>query len=1055
MNILRSLNRCCALLAFGFLLALCALPAHADTPIALYAFYDGRMNFTGTQVTWRAYSNTQGACTVYTPTSTRTASFSLPLGATIVAAHLYWAGSGTADYNVVLQGTAVTATRRHTSTTVGGGLNYFGAAADVTSIVKARGAGTYSFSGLTVANGNPWCDSQAVLGGFSLLVVYSHPLEPERVLNVYEGFRYVQNSTVNVQASNFRWAKPAIAVKEKARVGHITWEGDTTLSGGGERLMFEGTELTDTMNPAGNQFNSRSNINNDNNSFGLDFDAYDTTVTIWSGYDAVVDTSYQTGQDLVLLGAEVLVVPTLPVSDMSVALTGPAELQVTVPATYKMVLTNNGPYTAPGPLTATLTLPPGVSYASATGSNWNCSAAAATSTGQTVTCTYTGAVAPETSSTEVVVTTSVTSTGEKVSKAVVSGADDDKPANNTATHTATAKAAPPPPSVPASSYVFTKGVCPIGSLVGPASDTGPCSAFAGPRIAGDTQPIYMTALDANKRAVALSKTAATPVPMKFSLGCVDPAPSSSAIAGSYAGTTLPPCSSTPTWSSEVPVNFPANTASVVADFKYDDVGSVALSLMQGTNTASTSFISRPWKLAFRSIRRESDGVEDPVAHAPADPAFAMAGEPLRIEVGALLFNSTRFAPSFGNERRNPDGSGAFELTLANNALNTDSSKPDWQPDPGKVMELGETTWAGGVGTMSQTWTEVGITEFVLRAPAYLGVSGVLPSDPRVVGRFYPAYYNTNLFGPFPCPLDDGNTSTEKKCLNDTEVDAPMPAVYSGQQFDGLVLPFSAQDTPIRNFGGAWYKALTLTAASGSGGVLLPKNFTSAAWPVPVDDPETPEKEFVLRGPLVYAVQNPYLTASPRAGNWTAPSLVFLRAESSDTRLSASGIGQPALIKSMRAPDPVNEGGINVLNGRLKVPNALGTDILPTPLAVRVEYWDGATWRPHAGFTEDPDYAAGDVTSAAATFSNCSYGFANTAPRPNNCLDVAAGDAKKVTLTAGRGTVWLRRPGKLPNGRSRDGAVDVQFPYRSWLPSTVGRVTFGRYRSSVIYVREVY
>ena len=287
----------------GMLLGL-ATPAWADTAIALTQTFNGAVNFTGTQVTIRSASNGSNACSVYSSTTNRTATLSLPSGATVLSAQLYWAGSGnTADNTVTFQSTTVNATRKYSSTTVGNGMNYFGGAADVTSIVKAKGAGTYNFSGLTVSTGSPWCASQAVLGGFSLLVVYSHPNEAERILNLYEGFRYLQNSEFTLTATNFRWPSPWLPIREKARVGHITWEGDSTLLASGENLLFNGNELTDDMNPSGNQFNSKSNINRDSNSYGIDFDAYDTEVVQWIFYSPTVTTTYRTGQDLVILNA--------------------------------------------------------------------------------------------------------------------------------------------------------------------------------------------------------------------------------------------------------------------------------------------------------------------------------------------------------------------------------------------------------------------------------------------------------------------------------------------------------------------------------------------------------------------------------------------------------------------------------------------------------------------------------------------------------------------------------------------------------------------------------
>jgi hypothetical protein len=54
-----------------------------------------------------------------------------------------------------------------------------------------------------------------------------------------------------------------------------------------------------------------------------------------------------------------------------------------------------------------------------------------------------------------------------------------------------------------------------------------------------------------------------------------------------------------------------------------------------------------------------------------------------------------------------------------------------------------------------------------------------------------------------------------------------------------------------------------------------------------------------------------------------------------------------------------------------------------------------------------------------------------------------------------GALWLRAPGKQPDGKSRDGSISVRFPGWAWLPSTPARVTFGRHRSPVIYLREMY
>lgn len=84
----------------ALLLVLVGSGARADTPIALWKAFDGRVNFTGTQVTLRASSNSNAPCTIYAPSVNRTASLNIPTGATVLSAQLYWAGSGTSDYTV-------------------------------------------------------------------------------------------------------------------------------------------------------------------------------------------------------------------------------------------------------------------------------------------------------------------------------------------------------------------------------------------------------------------------------------------------------------------------------------------------------------------------------------------------------------------------------------------------------------------------------------------------------------------------------------------------------------------------------------------------------------------------------------------------------------------------------------------------------------------------------------------------------------------------------------------------------------------------------------------
>jgi uncharacterized repeat protein (TIGR01451 family)/fimbrial isopeptide formation D2 family protein len=103
-------------------------------------------------------------------------------------------------------------------------------------------------------------------------------------------------------------------------------------------------------------------------------------------------------------------------------------------ASYDLSVHNNGPSDAVGPTTITDTLPAGMSYNSATGTGWTC-----TALGQTVTCTMAGGVAVGATAPTLTVNTTVaadTTAGTLTNTATVSSPTTDPvPANNTATAT--------------------------------------------------------------------------------------------------------------------------------------------------------------------------------------------------------------------------------------------------------------------------------------------------------------------------------------------------------------------------------------------------------------------------------------------------------------------------------------------------------------------------------------------------------------------------------------------------------------------------------------------
>jgi uncharacterized repeat protein (TIGR01451 family) len=1021
--------------------------ARADTPIALTKSFDGRVNFTGTQVTLRTKPNGSGtdACLVAATSTNKTAVLNLPSGATVLSAQLYWAGSGTADYTVTFQGAEITASRKYTSTTVGNGFNYFGGAADVTSLVK--GGGTYNFSGLTVSTGTPWCASQGVLGGFSLLVVYSLASEPERVLNLYEGFTYLQNSSLVVDATNFRWAKTLYTVQEKARVGHITWEGDPTLAQDGERLSFEGAEMTDTYNPAGNQFNSQSNINFDKLSYGIDFDAYDTTVTTGGNNEPIVSTTYKAGQDLVLLNAEILVVPTMPISDLSIAIARTGALKIGTDVEYKVTVTNKGTYTEAGPIVVTNTLPAGMYYVSGVVTGWSCTASTTAGT-----CTYNGSLAPGASLPVLTVRARVTTVGEKTNTVKVSGkTTDDNQVNNTASDTGTATTVDggtttPPATIP--SYMFTDSKCVDSIAIGAAGQT--CKRYTASTTGGKPTSIWLTATDSKGVPTTPSTSKDTTASMQFMLECISPATGTK--NATYKGnamakdTIVPVCTPPGTaadWSGAASVAFPAKTVSVELSLVYPDVGQVRFNLKENKVIASTEvFVSAPLRLAFNRIAYGK--LVNPGATAATGQGFAPAGASVQVEIGALLNDQTTYAPNFGNESTRPlivlgSTAAAGTATAANGVLS--------EPDPeGR-------SWAGGIMSTKLAWSEVGAVNFTARADDPNPPTGATPQNryfnvpvgaaTAPVGRFYPSYFKTEVSASFDCPPTYPCPATENR------------AIYSGQPFTVTVYAYNEANIRLENYKGEWYRPVTLQAVGPNGGALLPAGFALPAGKTSLVVAAPPAAGQADAGLMVdrtvtYKLAVGYDNGDARAlkpgAAVTAPAAVYVRAVASE-----SIEGATVTISSQRATVRSDEEGVTVLNGRLKLPNALGSDLLATPLALRAEYWNGTAWMLNKSYSDK----RAALANTQVTVKNCTLGFLTV---DNQCDTAAAGAAlpQAVTLSAGAGMLRLRAPGKL-NGATRRGRFDVDYKDNAfpWLPATTGRISFGSYRSPLIYVREMY
>jgi uncharacterized repeat protein (TIGR01451 family) len=377
----------------GLLLGAADAGAQA-APIARSARFIGNVNFVATGGSLRTQPNTSNSCSVG---STSTAAVTgVPAGATIVAAYLYWGGSGsTVDANVTLNGSAVAASRTFTTTFSTGGTNFpfFGGFANVTAAVT--GNGSFTFGGLTVATGSPHCNSSAVVAGWSLVVVYRHANEALRAVNVFDGLQFFRGSTLTLTPDGFR--VPATGID--GRMAIVAWEGDpqnsTALNGVSEELRFNGAVLNDGIvvpgsDPTQQPYDGTVNSIGVSTSYGVDVDTFNVSAWLAPGQTSAT-TVFSAGGDLVLLTAQVVSVTTEPVVDLQLTKTHAGNFNAGSTGVYTLRVTNGAVAMDPelGTVTVTDTLPAGFSYVSGTGTGWSCAAA-----GQVVTCTHPPSLAP-------------------------------------------------------------------------------------------------------------------------------------------------------------------------------------------------------------------------------------------------------------------------------------------------------------------------------------------------------------------------------------------------------------------------------------------------------------------------------------------------------------------------------------------------------------------------------------------------------------------------------------------------------------------------------------
>lgn len=388
-------------------------------------------------------------------------------------------------------------------------------------------------------------------------------------------------------------------------------------------------------------------------------------------------------------------------------------------------------------------------------------------------------------------------------------------------------------------------------------------------------------------------------------------------------------------------------------------------------------------------------------------------------------------PSFGREAT-PEGVTLTSTLVTPNPITYPTAS---NPAPGNNVipgtEFGATGMvndAVGVATVNNlTWDEVGSITLTgsLSSGSYLGSTLGATGTSVTVGIFIPDHLDTELLPtpsvPMPCPA--GLT---------------CPVLYNGFVYSGQ--PFSIR-LYARNLSGgttanydntfglsnsvtlaAWDALGSTTTQNPGTGALTNNTVAAAAFSAGIATSATPVYTFDI---------------SP-----TAPTNIFIRAVDTVNAAVTSLLAIPA--NSV-------EGGVRIVNGRVKVSNAYGSELLPLPLTVTVQYWNGTNW-------------VTSTTDSVTSFNTNLTAAGNLVPvivtGPLALGDIGVVSAGVVTVAGGVRAFTLNSP-------SVTGSADISLDAPDYLltgsnvaginPSRAGRATFGVYKgnNNFIYQRESY
>ncbi len=278
--------------------------------ISLYQQFNGHYDYTAFGNTLNVAENGgTSPCSILTSSS---ANFNLNPNQEVVAAYLYWAGSGPGDFEVTFNQIPITAERTFNLLYTQGGTEYiyFAAFADVTQQIQNSGNGNYTLADLDLSSVIPaYCrppGSGTNFGGWAVTVIYEDDALPMNQVNVFDGLESVNQNNENLEIT---LDNLLVLYTDGAKIGFLAWEGDREIAVN-ETLRINGNTLSNLpLNPGNNAFNGTNSFTGSDTLYNMDIDFYSISNFINVG-DASATIQLTSGQDFVMINNIITVLNT-------------------------------------------------------------------------------------------------------------------------------------------------------------------------------------------------------------------------------------------------------------------------------------------------------------------------------------------------------------------------------------------------------------------------------------------------------------------------------------------------------------------------------------------------------------------------------------------------------------------------------------------------------------------------------------------------------------------------------------------------------------------------